>query len=55
MLDEKLIKARREYYKKWRAANKDKVAQHNRKFWAKKAAALAASEQSGENNDDRKN
>ncbi len=54
-LDELVVQARRAYYKKWRAENKDKVAQHNRNFWARKAqAALAASEQSEGNNDERK-
>lgn len=32
------IIARRDYYKKWRKANADKVKEHNRRYWAKKAA-----------------
>lgn len=28
---------RREYYRKWRAANKDKVRQHNENYWRRKA------------------
>ena len=54
-VDESAIaEARREYYRKWRAANKDKVRQHNHNYWAKKAAELAASEQSGEGDDNKK-
>ena len=37
------IEARRQYQKEWRAANKDKVREHNRKFWEKRAAQIAAS------------
>ncbi len=31
------IQARREYYKKWRAKNKERVREYNRRFWEKKA------------------
>lgn len=37
-IDEAVKEERREYYRKWRAANKDKVREHNRKYWAKRAA-----------------
>ena len=30
------IEARREYYRKWRAANKDKVKAKNERYWIKK-------------------
>ena len=33
-----VIEARRLYQKEWRAANRDKVREHNRRFWAKRAA-----------------
>ena len=49
-----IVETRKEYYRKWRAANKDKVRQHNRNYWAKKAAERAASENSGKNDDGRK-
>lgn len=49
-----IVEARREYYRKWRAANKDKVKQHNRNYWIKKAAELAASGQSEDSNGDKK-
>lgn len=29
--------ARRAYYKQWRAKNKDKVRDYNRRFWEKQA------------------
>lgn len=34
------IKARREYQRKWRAANKDRVKENNRRFWLKKAGEM---------------
>lgn len=36
--ERKVIEARREYHRKWRAANKDKVQQHNKRFYEKMAA-----------------
>ena len=45
---------RRDYQNQWRRKNRDKVKTYNQRYWEKKAAALAASVQSGENNDDRK-
>lgn len=38
-----VIEARRQYQREWRAANKDKVREHNRRFWEKRAAQSAAS------------
>jgi len=37
-------KAKREYMRKWRAANKDKVKAHQQKYWERKAAELEAKE-----------
>ena len=31
------ILARREYCRKWRKANADKVKEHNRRYWLKRA------------------
>ncbi len=31
------LAAQRAYYRKWRAANKDKLRQYNRTYWDKKA------------------
>ena len=39
--EQELIKqAQREYKRKWRENNPEKVKQHNRTFWLKKAVAL---------------
>ena len=39
-MTEEAKKARREYLRKWRAANPDKVAAAQERFWMKKAAAM---------------
>lgn len=44
MLSEKARKMRNEYAKNWRANNKDKVAESNRKYWEKKAQELEEKE-----------
>ena len=31
---------KREYMRKWRAANKDKVSENNRRYWERKAAQI---------------
>lgn len=36
--DRAAIEARRAYKKAWRAANKERVEEYNRRFWLKKAA-----------------
>lgn len=36
-MSDKGKEARREYYRKWRAKNKDRIREYNRKFWEKKA------------------
>lgn len=33
-----IVEARREYQRKWRKANKDKVQKHNKRFFEKLAA-----------------
>lgn len=37
-IERKAIEARREYQRQWRAANKDKVRQNNKRYWEKVAA-----------------
>lgn len=32
---------RREYYRQWRANNKDRIREYNARYWAKRAARLA--------------
>lgn len=36
-LDELAAQEKREYQRKWRAANKDKVREINRRYWIKQA------------------
>lgn len=38
--ERRLVEARREYRRQWRANNKDKIKQHNKRFYEKKAAEL---------------
>lgn len=52
-IEELAKQMRRDYNNAWRRKNKDKVKAYNRKHWLSRAAALAASGQSGKNNDDR--
>ena len=39
-LDKAIAEARREYFRKWRRNNPDKVRKHNESFWRKKAEQL---------------
>lgn len=34
--NEQTLKVRREYYKKWRSNNKDKIKEYNKRYWEKK-------------------
>lgn len=36
-LTDRGIEARREYYRNWRAKNKDKIRENNRRYWEKRA------------------
>ena len=36
-LKEAILKEKRQYFKNWRAENKDKVKNHNQAYWKKKA------------------
>lgn len=40
--ERKLVEARRDYMKKWRKANKEKVQQHQKKFFEKLSAQKEA-------------
>ena len=42
------LEARRAYQKEWRAANRDKVRERNRRYWERRAARLAADRQEQE-------
>lgn len=48
-VDELAAEERREYFRKWRAANKDKVAKHNANYWRKKAEQKLQEQQIQEN------
>ena len=43
-LEQAAIEERRAYFRAWRAANKDKTAQHRRRYWERKAARKLAEE-----------
>lgn len=45
---DKVTKVRREYQKKWRAKNKDKVKEYNRRFWEKRVEKAAAEKTAAE-------
>ncbi len=42
MLSEEARAARNQYIKEWRANNKDRVRETNRKYWERRAAKQAA-------------
>lgn len=44
-LQERAAEERRKYYRQWRAANKDKVRESNRRYWERRAAKKAQAEQ----------
>lgn len=44
-LKELAVEERREYYRQWRAKNKDKVRENNRRYWERRAAKNAQAEQ----------
>lgn len=52
--EQKAIEARRAYQRQWRAANKDKVKEHNRRFWLKKVADLPQDNQIAKSKNTRK-
>lgn len=43
MVDAK--EAKRVYMRKWRAANKERIATHQKRYWERKAAEIAAKEE----------
>lgn len=44
-LEEKAKEERREYFRKWRAKNKDKIRESNRRYWERRAAKKSSTEQ----------
>lgn len=45
MLQELAAEERREYFRQWRAKNKDKVRENNRRYWERRAEKKAQAEQ----------
>ena len=43
-MTEEAKEARREYYKRWRAANPEKVREKNQRYWQKKADTMVKKE-----------
>lgn len=39
-IDDKAAEIRRDYYRQWRAANKERIKQHNQNYWRKKASKV---------------
>lgn len=44
-LEERAAEERREYFRQWRAKNKDKVRENNRRYWERRAEKKAQAEQ----------
>ena len=44
-LQERAAEERREYFRQWRAKNKDKVRENNRRDWERRAEKTAQAEQ----------
>ena len=51
MSENEIVEARRAYYRNWKAANKDKVRESNRKYWIKYAARIKAEKAQAESED----
>ena len=47
-IEELAAQERKEYFKAWRAANKEKTAKHRRTYWEKRALIKLAGSQSME-------
>lgn len=43
-IEKKVADAKKEYYRKWRENNKEKIKESNRKYWLKKANQNANNE-----------
>lgn len=54
-MNDMAIKARREYYRAWRAKNRDKVSEYNARYWAKRAEREAKSAEHEQKKDDETN
>ena len=50
-MSKEAIAARREYQKKWREKNPDKVRENNARYWERRAARLAAEREMNNGNE----
>ena len=50
-MSEEARNARNAYYRAWQAKNPEKVRESNERYWAKKAAEIAAEEKEGVENE----
>lgn len=39
-LSNRAIETRKDYFRKWRGKNRDKIKDYNRKYWEKKSKSL---------------
>lgn len=46
-LEERAREERREYFRRWRAKNPEKVRENNRRYWERRAAKKAAEKEQG--------
>lgn len=53
-LDEVAKQERREYFRQWRANNKDKVKQHNANYWAKRTGTSVTTNQTSKEGEELK-
>ena len=52
MLSEEALEARREYRRKWRQNNPDKVREQQIRYWTRKAEQQAREKQEAQNNNE---
>jgi hypothetical protein len=50
-LSPEAVRARREYHKKWREANKDKIKEHQRRYYEKQARKMTDRQNTNEGNE----
>jgi hypothetical protein len=50
-IDELVTAERKAYYKAWREANKNRTAEHRRRYWEKRALKRLTEQERGEAND----
>lgn len=46
-MEDEGVRNRREYYRQWRANNKERVREYNARYWAKRAERMAQEQAAG--------